>query len=167
MSMQDYEDAKELVKELLKKTNGISTFVGPRPEALINLAQERLSVKFSETYHRFLLEYGAGGVGGVEFYGVVQEEFEQSGYPDVVWLTLKGRKEWSLPKFLIPVYDLGDGELFCLDLRSLESNEAKIVGFTLGYSSAEQHLDVVAEDFGKLFLVQIQLALRIRGRHEW
>jgi len=162
MSMQDYEEAKELVKELLKKTHGASTFIGPRPETLINLAQDRLTVKFPETYHRFLLEYGAGGVGGVEFYGVVQKDFEHSGYPDMVWLTLKGRKEWGLPNFLLPIYDLGDGEVFCLDLRVQEGNEAKVVGFTPSYSSAEQNLDVVAEDFGKLFLDQIQLALKIR-----
>jgi hypothetical protein len=162
MSMQDYEEAKELVKELLKKTHGVSTFVGPRPETLINLAQDRLSVKFPEIYRRFLLEYGAGGAGGVEFYGVVQEDFEHSSYPDMVWLTIRGRTEWSLPKFLIPIYDLGDGELFCLDLRVQAGNEAKVVGFTPGYSSAEQRLDVVAEDFGKLFLDQIQLALKIK-----
>ncbi len=162
MSMQDYEQAKELVKELLKKTHGISTFVGPKPKTLVNLAQERLSIQFPKTYRRFLLEYGAGGVGGIEFYGVVKEEVEDSGYPDIVWLTLKGRKEWALPKFLLPVYDLGDGELFCLDLRIQEGIEAQVVGFTPGYSSAEQNLDVVAEDFGKLFLDRIQLALKIK-----
>ena len=104
----------------------------------------------------------AGGVGGIEFYGVVKEELEDSGYPDIVWLTFKGRKEWALPKFLLPVYDLGDGELFCLDLRVQEGIEAQVVGFTPGYSSAEQNLDVVAEDFGKLFLDRIQLALKIK-----
>jgi hypothetical protein len=162
MSMQDYEDAKELVRELLDRTHGVSTFVGPKPERLIKLAQKRLSMKFPETYRRFLLEYGAGGVGGVEFYGVVQEEFEQSGYPDVVWLTLKGRREWYLPKFLLPVYDLGDGELFCLDFRKKEGDEVKVVGFTPRYSTSEQSLDIVAEDFGKLFLDQVQLALNIK-----
>lgn len=162
MSMQDYEEAKELVKELLKKTHGVSTFVGPRPEILIILAQDRLSVKFPETYRRFLLEYGAGGAGGVEFYGVVQEDFDHSSYPDVVWLTLKGRKEWGLPNFLLPVFGLGDGEFFCLDLGVQKGSEAKVVGFIPGYSSVEQDLDVIAEDFGKLFLDQIQLALKIK-----
>jgi len=67
-----------------------------------------------------------------------------------------------LPKILLPVFDLGDGELFCLDLRVDEAKEAKVVGFTPGYSSAEQSLEIIAEDFGKFFLDQIQLALRIK-----
>ena len=46
MSMQEYEDAKELVTELLIILRGVSTFIGPRPETLINLAQDRLSVNF-------------------------------------------------------------------------------------------------------------------------
>jgi hypothetical protein len=164
MSMQDYEEAKELVTEALKKPGIISTFVGPKPLTLINLAQSYLSVKFPETYRRFLLEYGAGGIGSFEIFGVVKEGFENHDYLhiDVVWLTLKERKEWKLPKFLIPIYDLGDGELFCLDLRNNEGDEAKVVGFTPGYSTAEQSLDVVAEDFGKLFLDQIQLTLNIK-----
>jgi antitoxin YobK len=164
MSMQNYEKAKELVTEALKRPGIISTFVGPKPSTLITLAQDHLSVKFPETYRRFLLDYGAGGIGSFEIFGVVQEDFENHSYLhiDVVWLTLKERKEWNLPKFLIPIYDLGDGELFCLDLRNKEGDEAKVVGFTPGYSTGEQSFDVVAEDFGKLFLDQIQLALNIK-----
>lgn len=161
MSMQDYEDAKELVNELLRKTNGVSTFVGPRPKNLIELAEARLSVNFPETYRRFLLEYGAGGVGGVEFFGVVQENFEEAGYPDVVWFTLTARREWAFPIFLLPVFELGDGELYCLDFRKVEANEARVVGFTPGYSAESQELDIVAKDFGNLFLSQIQIALKV------
>ncbi len=164
MSMQDYETARALVTEALKKPGIISTFVGPRPLTLIHQAQDRLSVKFPETYRRFLLEYGAGGIGPFEIFGVVQDDFENPDYHhiDVIWLTLKERQEWNLPKILLPVFDLGDGELFCLDLRVDEAKEAKVVGFTPGYSSAEQSLEIIAEDFGKFFLDQIQLALRIK-----
>ena len=158
MSMEDYEKAIDL----LKKSRGIPTFVGPRPETLINLAQDSLVVKFPETYRRFLLEYGAGGMGSFEIYGVVNDDFENSGIPDIVWFTLRGRKEWNLPHFLLPINELGDGELYCLDLRTQERDEAKVVGFTPGYSSAEQKLDVIAEDFGKLFLDLIQLEIKIR-----
>jgi|WetSurMetagenome_2_1015567.scaffolds.fasta_scaffold371014_2 antitoxin YobK len=158
MSMQDYEKAKELVKE----SHGISTFVGPRSEPLINLAENRLGLKFTRTYRRFLLEYGAGGIGSFEIYGIIDEDFENSGIPDVVWLTLRERKEVNFPAFLLPIYDLGDGELFCLDLRTQQDSEAKIVGFTPGYSSAQQKLDIVAEDFGKLFLDLILMELKIK-----
>jgi hypothetical protein len=67
-------------------------------------------------------------------------------------LTNKGRQEWGLPSFLIPIYDLGDGELYCIDLRTLHEEEAKIVAYTPGYSSINQDLDLIADDFGSLFL---------------
>ena len=38
----------------------------------------------------------------------------------------------------------------------------EVVGFTPGYSTADQSLDIIAEDFGKLFLDQIQLALKYK-----
>jgi hypothetical protein len=164
MSIQNYEKAKELITEALNRPGVFYTFVGPRPVDLINLAQDHLSVNFPETYRRFLLEYGAGGLGSFEIFGVVQEDFENHDYLhiDVVWLTLKGRREWDLPEFLLPVYDLRDGELFCLDFRKKVGDEVKVVGFTPGYSTPEQSLDIVAEDFGKLFLDQVKLALNIK-----
>ena len=158
MSIQDYEKAKELLRE----SHGISTFVGPRSETIINLAEGRLTLKFPEIYRRFLLEFGAGGVGSFEIYGIVREDFEASGVPDVVWFTLRERKETNLPIFLLPVFDLGDGELFCLDFRIQQGDEAKVVGFTPGYTSGQQSFDVVAEDFGKLFLDLIQTELKVK-----
>lgn len=166
MSMQDYEKAMELISEAVRMPGVISTFVGPKPEKLVNLAQERLSVKFPETYRRFLLEYGAGGIGSFEIYGIIQEDFENHDYLhlDVVWHAHKERTASNLPNYLLPIFDLGDGELFCLDFRKKEEKEVKVVGFTPGYSSPEQSLDVVAEDFGKLFLDQVQSALNIIKR---
>jgi antitoxin YobK len=163
MSLQDYEKARELIAYALRRPGLISTFVGPKPETLVNSAEERLSVKFPETYRRFLLDYGAGGLGSFEIYGLIQEDFENHGYLhlDVVWLTKKERTASNLPQYLLPIFDLGDGEIFCLDLRHKEGNEAQVVGFTPGYSTADQSLDVVAEDFGELLLDQVQLTLNI------
>jgi antitoxin YobK len=163
MSMQDYDEAREVIAEALRRPGVISTFVGPKPITLINLAQDHLSVKFPETYRRFLLEYGAGGISSFEIFGVIQEDFDNHDYLhiDVVWLTLKEREECNLPEFLIPIFDLGDGELFCLDFRKKEGDEVKVVGFTPGYSTPEQSLDIVAEDIGKLFLDQVQLAVNV------
>jgi hypothetical protein len=120
MSTNDYETAKDLVI----KSSKITTFLGPRDELLLEAAEKNLSINFTQTYRKFLLEFGSGGLGSFEIYGLVSNDFANSGIPDVVWLTNKGRKEWELPKFLIPIYDLGDGELFCLDLRTLKEGEA-------------------------------------------
>jgi hypothetical protein len=111
MSMREFEKAKELFKD----SRGISTFVGSKSETLIKLAENLLSIKFPAIYRRFLLEFGAGGVGSFEIFGIVSDDFENSSIPDIVWFTLRERNETNLPKFLLPVFDLGDGELFCLD----------------------------------------------------
>lgn len=158
MSMKDYETAKELTKEV----RGISTFIGPKPNALITLAEDHLGIKFPEIYRRFLLEFGAGGLGSFEIYGVVRADFENSGIPDVVWFTLRQRNETNLPLFLLPVSELGDGELFCLDLRIQEGGEASVIGFTSGFTSPHQNFDIVAEDFGKFFLDLVEFELKIK-----
>jgi antitoxin YobK len=166
MSLQDYEKARELIAYALRRPGLISTFVGPKPETLVNSAEERLSVKFPETYRRFLLDYGAGGIGSFEIYGIIQEDFENYSYQhlNVVWLTKKERTASNLPQYLLPVFELGDGEIFCLDLRNKEGKEAQVVGFTAGYSISDQSLDVVAEDFGEFLLEQVQLALNITNQ---
>jgi hypothetical protein len=156
MTFQDYE----LAKELLKSSTKISTFIGPRDEELIEYAEKTLSVSFPKTYRKFLQEYGSGGLGSFEIYGLVNDNFINSGIPDVVWLTNKVREEWNLPKYLIPIYDLGDGELFCIDLRTAKGSEAYIVAYIPGYSSNEEKLENVADDFGELFLNLIKLEER-------
>lgn len=166
MSMQDYEEAKKLIRDLIKIPGMISTFVGPKQLILIEQAESLLSVKFPETYRQFILEFGAGGIGSFEIFGIVQNDINHHDYLyiDVVGFTLKARQEWNLPNYLIPIYDLGDGEMFCLDLKVNVGDEAKVVGFTPGYSNATQSLDVVAEDFGKLFLDLIRLSQNIKGK---
>lgn len=155
MSFQDYQIAKEIIKKSIKFSN----FRGPTNEALIDKAENYLSVNFPPTYRAFLKEFGAGGLGSFEIYGVVTDDFVNSGIPDVVWITAKGRKEWKLPEHLIPIYDLGDGELFCLDLSLQIDNEAKIVAYTPGYSFPDENLGVIAEDFGALLLQLVQQEL--------
>jgi antitoxin YobK len=158
MSMEDYEKAKALMKGI----SGTSTFAGPKTPTLISLAEKQLNIKFPEVYRRFLIEFGAGGLGFFEIYGIINEDFENSRIPDVVWFTLRMRNEANLPSFLLPVYELGDGELYCLDLRIQQGDEAKVVGFTPGYTSPNQSLDIVAEDFGELLLDLVQLDLKFK-----
>jgi len=159
MSLTDYERAKQLLKQVRRS----STFVGPVSEAQIAIAQDRLLVDFPKIYRQFLLEYGAGGVGFFEIYGITEQEDGSVGYPDVVQFTIEGRKKWGLHHSLIPIFELGDGEVYCLDLRNPINGEARIVGFTPGYSSPEQKLEVVAEDFGSLLLELVQIELKLEA----
>lgn len=155
MSPQDYEIAKELIMNSSKFSN----FQGSKEETLICAAEEYLAIKFPPTYRTFLKEFGAGGLGSFEIYGLVNDNFINSGIPDVVWLTAKWRKELRLPDHLIPVYGLGDGEYYCLDLKASNGAEAKVVAFVPGFSSPTQALDVIASDFGELLLLLVNQEL--------
>lgn len=158
MSMLDYEKAAKLVIE----NPHLADFVGPRPKSLIEAAEQALSVHFPPTYRRFLVEFGAGGFGSEQIYGVVHENFEESCAPDGIWWTLQDRKNWQLPPSLIAIYDMGDGEVFYLDLATIEEGEAPVIVYDAAYMPEEQSREIIANDFGEFFfdLVQDQIAKR-------
>lgn len=151
MSIQDYKVATELVSNYLD----IADFVGPRPQSLIVAAEKILGVTFPQSYRRFLQDYGAGSFGSAEVYGVLHENFEESGVPDGIWLTLQLREEGDFPATLVVIYSVGDGELFCLDTGLSSDNEAPVVTFTPG-GSLDQRRELIAEDFGLFFLDLVQ-----------
>lgn len=86
--MDDYERAVDLLER-----EGGGDFVGPKPTELIAAAEEALGFTFPPTYRRFVSDYGAGGVGGTEIYGVIDADFEDSSIPDGVWYNLQLRRE--------------------------------------------------------------------------
>lgn len=150
MSMRDYEEAVKIITKYPAK----QSFVGPRPESLIQAAEKRLGLEFPPTYRRFLLEYGAGSFGSSEICGVIDYDFEHSSVPDAIWYTLIERNEARLPNELIVIYEVGDGELLCLDLGAKESGEAPVVAYQPGLPPEKQSKEVIAKDFGE-FLLQI------------
>jgi hypothetical protein len=64
---------------------------------LVLKAESALGLKFPPTYRKFLLEYGCGNIFGMEFYGVVDDNFINSSIPDAIWITLNERKTSNLP----------------------------------------------------------------------
>ncbi|MFZ6029410.1 MAG: SMI1/KNR4 family protein [Chloroflexota bacterium] len=150
MSIQDYEKARFLINSHPEKAD----FVGPKSESFIRMAEDTLGVKFPPTYRKFLKDFGAGGFGGAEIYGLIKEDFENSGIPDVVWYTMLSRKKWKLPSDLIPVYDLGDGEDYCIEVNQSrgQNYEGRVIAYSPGYPPEEQNRNLIAEDFGKLLL---------------
>jgi hypothetical protein len=154
MSQDDYDRASELIRQHPEAAD----FVGPCPAKLIAQAEARLGLRFPDSYRRFLREYGAGNLAGVEIYGVIDDQFEQGGIPDAVWYTLNLREEFDLPEHLLGIHDLGDGELYFLDL-SARAAEAPVLIYHPGADSQEQQSDQVAPDFGPFFLQLVELAL--------
>lgn len=152
MSMTDYEQAKSLVAA----NRGRGRFAGARAEELVLLAESTLQVRFPPTYRRFLLEMGAGNLGFAEFYGVIDEDFENSSVPDGVWFTQTERRNARLPDELMVIGDTGTGDLYCLELRADES-EGPVVVVDPGANPSAR--EVVAPDFGAFFLTRVRQVL--------
>ena len=83
MSLEKYRRARELITKA-----GGGDFAGPRPEALVARAEAALGLRFPPSYRQFLLDLGAGDVGGFEVYGIIDDDFADARVPDAIALTL-------------------------------------------------------------------------------
>lgn len=158
MSIQDYNNAVELIQQ----NQWLGDFVGNCSENIIKKAEEKLNIVFPQSYRNFLLSFGAGNFGAEEIYGVIKENFENSGIPDAIWFTLKQRKEVNLPSNLVVIYHTGGEEMFCLDINKIgKYQEAMIVSYAIGVDSEHQTYEIIANDFGEFFLQRVKLELGI------
>ncbi len=147
MSMADYTKAKAIIAS----NPETSTFAGTRSEALVTKAECALGLRFPATYRQFLLDFGAGNFGSREFYGVIDEDFENSSVPDGIWCTLSERREAHLPARFVIVADTGTGEWYCLDI-------SQVNGPVLIVDPANPNgpVEMVAADFGAFLLSQVE-----------
>jgi hypothetical protein len=150
MSMEDMERVLELVREHQDE----ATFAGPRGR-LVAAAEAALGHPLPPTFRRFVEELGAGDLAGVELYGIVDEDFEDSGIPDAIWFTLEERREAGLPEGLVLVMQDIDGFFACLDTRGVARGaEAPVVAWREGEPSER-----LASDFGAFVREQLEQAL--------
>ncbi len=158
MSIQDYN----IAVDLLQQNQNLSDFVGECSEYIVKKAEEKLSIEFPQSYRSFLRNFGAGNFGTEEIYGVVKEDFENSGIPDAIWFTLKQRKEINLPSNLLIIYHTGGEEMFCLDINKIgRYGEPVVVSFIIGVDLEFQKYEVIANDFGEFFLQRVKSELGI------
>ncbi|PAD45917.1 SMI1/KNR4 family protein [Shouchella clausii] len=149
MSVETYQKAKEIIMN----EEEIADFVGERTDELINLAEEKLGLKFTGLYLDYLKTFGAGNFGAQEIYGIIDADFENSSVPDAIWYTLTERKEIRLPDNLLVIYDTGSDELFCLDFNQRDDNgEPKVVSLVPGVDLESQTYEIIANDFGDFLL---------------
>ena len=144
MSVADYRAARDLIER-----DGQGDFVGQQPEELVARAERALDRPFPDSYRAFVSELGAGDVGGEEFFGLVDDDFEDSAVPDAVWLTLSERRDSGLPPELILVHATGDGGYHALD------RQGQVVRWEGGGQAGEP----VAESFGQFFRSTVEAAL--------
>lgn len=83
-------------------------------ETAVMEAEQSLGVQIRGDYRRFLLEFGWGGVAGLELYGLGPDV---PAHLDLVKLTRSERSEMHprLRDHLLPLMNNGAGDLYCLD----------------------------------------------------
>lgn len=147
------KDLEQSLDKLVASTD--ADFDGPKPERLIRLAEDALGLTFPPTYRMFLSRLGSGDLFGYEFYGVINEDFEHSGIPDAIWLTLDERRTADLNPSFILISDTGYGGYYAIDTsQTTPGGDNPVVEW--------HHFDppevrrFVAEDFGAFVWERIQ-----------
>jgi len=142
---------------IINQHQDAADFEGVKEESLIDLAEKALSVEFSDSYRFFLKNLGCGDIAGQEFYGVIKADFNNSGIPDAVWVTIKERQEADLPANYVIISATGDGDYVVLDCAKNKGN--KIFLWTPGIKDQQTAFQPYYDDFGDFFYNQIVTAL--------
>lgn len=118
-------------------------------------AEEKLGVKLPRSYRDFLERYGCGNFGG-EIYGV---GIPETGVPNVVWYTLKIRKEGFIPDWMVVICSEGE-YVFCLDTSTFDENdECKVVSWILGLPLDKQPYELTFESFADFLYKYVREAI--------
>lgn len=161
MSYKDYlkgiilvENNKVLIE---KKSIGKKL---PQTKDLIESAEKKLDVHFPNSYKDFLIKFGKMTFGGECIYGLDNWK-ESDGYweSNIICNTLDKRRvntdpDSPFPLSFVVVYNLGNGEKYCLDTAQMnKEGECPVVGWYFG------RIEKIHEDFGEFFLWVITSSL--------
>ena len=139
-------------------------FVGITSKELVINSEKNLGILFPNSYREFLEQYGYGGVNSLDIDGITEFNFQESGYGGVVWRTLEERKKNLFPSALIPIYDVGDGTIYCLDTSQMdEEGECPVVAWPIGGYEQTPILEIVAKNFGEFFLNKVKEQITLKG----
>lgn len=84
--------------------------------------QQMLNIKFPNSYHWFLKQYGSGGLDGMDIHGCETTAADSS----VVYHTKSYRETYNLPEQYIVLNDI-DGTMTCLDTNQMKDGECPVV----------------------------------------
>lgn len=129
-------------------------FEGAKDEMLISQAKAQLSLEFPPSYEQFLRTFGCGDIAGIEIYGIINANSDESGVPDAIWLTLKERNN-GLPANLIIIASTGDGGYYAID-TSIANGQGENPVILHRADTCQEN---VAEDFGTFLLTELKTVI--------
>jgi antitoxin YobK len=147
--MEQYETARKLL------LSGHGTQVdAPQPvsDELVKKAEQTLGITFPPSYRQFLSDFGTGGFGSLEVYGIVGEDFVNSGIPDGIWCTLEERKNSGLDRKYLLVQSGGDGSYVAIDSSRCDVfGECPLVRLSVD----GKPIELVSDSFGSWLLDEL------------
>lgn len=152
MSMQNLLKAFELIEDNIDRSDFEPEF---KSEELIEKAENAIGFKFPPTYRLFLKQYGCGDIAGLEIYGLIKDDFENSSIPNGIWLTLNQRKKSGLQDCFLIISSTGDGFWYALD-SSQANAEQEYPVVICGLEEDGRGSKKVNEDFGEFLLEKLQ-----------
>ena len=159
MSKDDLDKALSLIRENLDR----GTFKGPPSADLLRAAEDALGFSLPRFYRQFVVEFGAGGVGSEEIYGLTTSNFTQATVPNAIWLTLRkrGNPGLPLPNSMIIIGEDGYGGYYVLDTAKAGTDgEPPVEMWEPWHTGKVDTLELVAPDFGMWLLDAVRFGLR-------
>src|SRR5688500_9743897 len=104
------------VDELIGIMESEGDVAGGQPLDRVESAETALRFTLPPCYRTFTSAVGSADVRGLVIYGVLGDDFENSGVPDGIWLTLRLRRESDLPASAVVVGEDGMGGHYILDI---------------------------------------------------
>lgn len=102
---------------------------GQVSEAEVDRLQQLLGCALSNSFKRFLVEYGGGGPVGAEISGIEDGDASKLTGGTVYADTLACRERYGLPLELAVVYLHDDEVCWCLDAGAMQAGECPIIAY--------------------------------------
>ena len=162
MSYTNYLAAVELINNnnaLVKENATMQRFVQSIED--VQEAEVILGTTFPDSYKEFLITFSKMAFQGECIYGLGDKnEYQNQNYvySNIICNTLDERKVNTDPPFpesFVVIYDLGDGEKFCLDTSKMNAEgECPVIAWYFG------RIEPLYEDFGAFFLETVTEGLK-------
>lgn len=107
----------ELIKKRIVKYPDELAFFKNVTQELIEKFEKELRIELKGSYKQFLLDFGYVSFGALEIFGIPNKNIlkQNEDCTNALACTMESRKEINLSENLVVIYNLGNGELYCLD----------------------------------------------------
>jgi hypothetical protein len=101
----------------------------PVSEGIILGIESQLKITFPDDYRAFLKSYGYIGIADAFFFGIWVDEPDSTSDGSVLGETIKLRKNYNLPHYLVPFYGRESYAYACMNCSPVDTGH-KIVDFS-------------------------------------